>query len=146
MTPDWSPDPDSHELVDVVTPSDGPNEIDLINTDTGARTTLAPSAGSPGYFSVRFGLSGDGAQSFHHVTKLALEASELQKPIAYGVFLQRLGGKITSCVGTDKQVGGEVKANAGVSMSPKIDDAPIFVGDAFSLDGTGRFPCASPRA
>jgi WD40 repeat protein len=58
MTPDWSPDPDSHELVDVVTPNDGPNEIDLINTDTGARTTLAPNAGTPGYFSVRFAPDG----------------------------------------------------------------------------------------
>ncbi len=57
-TPDWSPEPDSHELVDVVAPPEAPNEIDLINTNTGARTTLAPSAGTPGYFAVRFAPDG----------------------------------------------------------------------------------------
>ena len=50
--------------------------------------------GVDGKFTITVGLSSDGAQSFHHVTKLALEASDLQKPIAYGVFLQRLGGRI----------------------------------------------------
>ena len=57
-TPDWSPEPGSHELVDVVAPDDAPNEIDLIDTNTGARTTLAPSAGVPGYFAVRFAPDG----------------------------------------------------------------------------------------
>ena len=122
-----------------------------VGLDTGPPLTFDGSAtlsfpGVDGKFTITVGLSSDGAQSFHHVTKLALEASDLQKPIAYGVFLQRLGGRITSCVGADKQVGGEVTANAGLSMGPKIDEPPIFVGEPFSLDGTVTLSLCAPQS
>ena len=122
-----------------------------VGLDTGPPLTFDGSAtlsfpGVDGNFTISVGLSSDGAQSFHNVTKLALEASELQKPIAEGLFLQRLGGKFTSCVGTDKQVGGELTASAGVSVGPKLKIPPIFTGEPISLDGTATLSLCEPQS
>ncbi len=122
-----------------------------VGLDTGPPVTFDGSAilsfpGVDGKFTISVGFSTDGAQSFHHVTKLALEASELQKPIAEGLFLQRLGGSFSSCVGTDKQVGGQLTASAGVSVGPRVKIPPILDGEPISLDGTATLSLCEPES
>ena len=122
-----------------------------VGLDTGPPVTFDGSAilsfpGVDGKFTIGVGFSTDGAQSFHHVTKLALEASELQKPIAEGLFLQRLGGSFSSCVGTDKQVGGQLTASAGVSVGPRVKIPPILDGEPISLDGTATLSLCEPES
>lgn len=87
--------------------------------------------GVNGTFSIAVGLSGEGAQPFPLVTKLAIEASDLNKPIAEGIFLQRFGGEFDSCPG-----GAKLSANAGVSLGPEVDFEPVFKGSPVEVDGT----------
>jgi len=97
--------------------------------------------GVKGTFSIEVGLSGEGAQPFPLVTKLAIEASDLNKPIAEGIFLQRFGGEFLSCPG-----GAELSANAGVSLGPEVDFAPVFKGSPVELDGAVTLHLCQPKS
>jgi hypothetical protein len=99
-----------------------------------------------GKYTITVGLSDQGDQSFPNVTKLALQASEIQKPLAYGVFLQRFGGAFTGCTGTDGQRGGELSANAGFSVGPKLKIPPLFDGEPISLDGKVTLSLCDPKS
>lgn len=99
--------------------------------------------GVNGTFSIKVGLSGEGHGPFPQVTELAIEASDLNKPIAEGVFLQRFGGGFVAC-GTGDQSGAELSANAGVSIGPEID-LPVFKGSPVGIDGTVTLHLCDPK-
>ena len=71
------------------------------------------------------------------VRKLAVQASDLQKHLGYGIFFQRLGGEFTSEPGDgdDGDRKRKLVASAGVSFGPKLSHKPFFEGEAASLDG-----------
>ena len=102
--------------------------------------------GVQGTFSLKVGLSGDGAGPFPSVTELALEASDLNKPIAEGVFLQRFGGEFEHCAGNDGQSGASLSANAGVSIGPVVDYQPVFKGSPVQVDGTVTLNLCQPKS
>jgi hypothetical protein len=102
--------------------------------------------GVDGTFTLEVGLSGEGEQAFPLVTKLALQASKLNKPIAEGVFLQRLGGEFVRCVGNDGESGGSLSANAGMSIGPDLDLEPIFKGPPVELDGGVTLYLCQPKS
>jgi hypothetical protein len=62
--------------------------------------------------------------------KLGLQASNLNRHVGYGVFVQRLGGAF-ECGGGALRL----SANAGVSLGPRISVGD-FEAEALSLDGT----------
>ena len=101
--------------------------------------------GVQGTFSLKVGLSGDGEGPFPSVTQFALEASDLNKPIAEGVFLQRFGGEFQRCAGNDGQSGASLSANAGVSIGPVVDYQPVFKGSPVQVDGTVTLNLCQPK-
>jgi hypothetical protein len=62
--------------------------------------------------------------------KLGLQASNLNRHVGYGVFVQRLGGAFECISG-----GVRLSANGGVSLGPRIS-VGSFEAEALSLDGT----------
>jgi len=66
--------------------------------------------------------------------KLAVQASDLEKHLGYGIFFQRLGGEITSGASASGGVDWSLSANAGLSFGPKLPLKPVFEGEAVSLD------------
>ena len=100
--------------------------------------------GVDGTFTIAVGLSGEGVQAFPLVTQLDLQASELEKPIAEGVYLQRLGGGFTRCADDDN--GGLLSANAGVSFGPKLTVPGFFDGEPASLDGNVTLSLCKPKS
>ncbi len=98
--------------------------------------------GVSGQYTLDVGLSGEGEGPFPLVTKLALQASQLQKPIAEGVFLQRLGGSFERCSATV----GKLSASAGVSFGPKLSIPGVFDGEPASLDGTVTLSLCDPKS
>jgi hypothetical protein len=61
--------------------------------------------------------------------KLALQASNLNRHVGYGVFVQRLGGAFECITGAVR-----LSANGGVSLGPRIS-VGSFQAEALSLDG-----------
>ena len=79
------------------------------------------------------------------LTKLGLEASNLQRHISHGVFLQRLGGAF-ECLREEGVLLNKLTAGAGLSLGPRIAIGS-FEAEAVSLDGTAilRLPVNEGR-
>ncbi len=71
-------------------------------------------------------------------------AAKLNRPLAYGFFLQRLGASLTATSPTVASIGG----TAGISFGPRVKVGSVFDGEAFSLDGKVgyRLPRSSTAA
>ena len=83
---------------------------------------------------------------FFNITKLGLQASNIEKPIGYGFFLQRVGGEFNRC--TDASgggIGGAFSANGGASFGPEFDLA-VWKGEAISLDGRVALSLCEPKS
>jgi hypothetical protein len=93
-------------------------------------------------FTITVGLSEEVKGSFPLVSRLGLQASGIDKPLGYGIFLQRLGGEFTRCTSGD---GGQVAANGGLSLGPEIDLGDLFEGEMVSLDGKVTLALCDPR-
>ena len=73
---------------------------------------------------------------FAGLRKLAVQAADIQKPIGYGIFLQRLGGEFAYAAAADGAAAQwTLSSNAGLSFGPKLEFKPVFEGEAASLDG-----------
>ena len=80
--------------------------------------------------------------------KLTLVASNLNKPVGEGFFMQRLGGGfecVTSGFGATLKTAARLAAAGGVSFGPRIA-VGSFEAEAISIDGTVtlNFPVTSP--
>jgi hypothetical protein len=93
-------------------------------------------------FTITVGLSEEVKGAFPFVSKLGLQASGIDKPLGYGIFLQRVGGEFTRCSSGD---GGQVSANGGLSLGPQIDLGDLFEGELVSLDGDVKLALCEPR-
>lgn len=73
---------------------------------------------------------------FAGLRKLAVQAADIQKPLGYGIFLQRLGGEFAYAAAADGAAAQwTLSSNAGLSFGPKLEFKPVFEGEAASLDG-----------
>ena len=79
----------------------------------------------------RIGIAATSTDCF--LAKLGLEASNLQRHISHGVFLQRLGGAF-ECVREEGVLLTKLSASAGLSLGPRIAIGS-FEAEAISLDG-----------
>ncbi|HEX6022353.1 MAG TPA: hypothetical protein VFZ00_10185, partial [Solirubrobacter sp.] len=66
--------------------------------------------------------------------KLSLQASNLNRHISHGVFLQRLGGTF-ECIREGANVSIKLSANAGVSLGPRVSVNDVAI-ELVSVDGT----------
>ena len=120
-----------------------------VGLDVGTTLTFDGSAvlkfpGSDTTFALEVALSGNGDQPWPLVNKLSLQASGINKMLADGIYLQRLGGEFKSCTGTDRVPGGSLSANAGISVGPELDISPIFKGIPVELDGQATLYMCAP--
>ena len=67
--------------------------------------------------------------------KLSVQASDLQKHVTHGIFLQRLGGEISATLADDGAREWTLSSSAGVSLGPKMPLDPPLDVEAVSLDG-----------
>ena len=92
--------------------------------------------GKSGKLGLSIGVGARPPGAFPDVTKLSIQASEIQKPLAYGIFLQRLGAEASRCSsGATDLPNFQMAANGGLSLGPKVEVNPLFEGEAVSLDG-----------
>lgn len=80
---------------------------------------------------------GEGGVGIGGLRKLAIQASELQKPFVYGLFFQRMGGEFTA-ESENGRASYALNASMGLSLGPKIAIPYLFEGEAVSLDGKGE--------
>jgi hypothetical protein len=100
-------------------------------------------------FAVTVGLSEEVKGPFPYVSKLALQASGINKPIVTPpwIFLQRAGAEFASCKdeAPAKGEGFQFSGNAGISLGPKIKALKgIIEGEPVSLDGKLQFTGCDP--
>lgn len=111
-----------------------------LGVDSGPPVTFEGKAslsfpGTPGYddagITLGVGLEEADGDVFPGVSSLSLQVSSFQKPLGYGLFLQRFGAAVTRC-GPGK---GSWSANAGLSFGPHLKIGSFFDGEPVSLDG-----------
>jgi hypothetical protein len=81
---------------------------------------------------------GEGGLLGTGLKKLTLAASQLEKFIGDGVYLQRMGGELAAGSDLFGRSAVVLSTTGGASLGPRLKLAPVFEGEAVSIDGTAK--------
>ena len=81
---------------------------------------------------------GEGGLLGTPLKKLTLAASQLEKFIGDGVYLQRIGGELAAGSDLFGRPAVVLSTTGGASLGPRLKLPPFFEGEAVSIDGTAK--------
>ena len=81
---------------------------------------------------------GEGGLLGTPLKKLTLAASQLEKFIGDGVYLQRMGGELAAGADLLGRPAVVLSTTGGASLGPRLKLPPFFEGEAVSIDGTAK--------